>query len=163
MEIQLINIETYMGMSSNAEHFYAKVVKQEDIEDVIAFENASARLESLCDYRSTEELRYFPTKEEAEIYAKKDFPDYDRTMNDEERWRRRVVEVGDLLEYGTIRFPSVLSIVKTARERWPAACLYFTFRGRRDAFQKLIFNKELTELKPGFKELLLPAKIEKQS
>lgn len=163
MEIQLINIETYMGISSEAEHFYAKAVRQEDIEEVIAFENASARLESLCDYRSAEELRYYPSKEEAENYARKDFPDHDRTMDDEERRRRRAVETGDLLEYGTIRFPSILSVVKTAREKWPAACLYFTFRGRRDAFLKLILNKEQTELRPGFKELLLPAKNKKES
>ncbi len=163
MEIQLINIETYIGISSEAEHFYAKVVKQEDIEEVIAFENSSARLESLCDYRSAEELLYYPSKEEAEIYAKKDFPDHDRTMNDEERRRRRAVETGDLLEYGTVRFPSILSVVKTAREKWPEACLYFTFRGRRDAFLKLILNKEQTELKPGFKELLLPARNKKES
>lgn len=163
MEIQLINIETYIGISSEAKHFYAKVVKQEDIEEVIAFENASARLESLCDYRSAEELRYYPSKEEAEIYAKKDFPDHDRTMNDEERRRRRAVETGDLLEYGTIRFPSILSVVKTAREKWPEACLYFTFQGRRERFLKLILNKEQTELKPGFKELLLPAKKKKES
>lgn len=161
MEIQLINIETYMGISSEAEHFYAKAVRQEDIEEVIAFENA--RLESLCDYRSAEELRYYPSKEEAETYAKKDFPDHDRTMDDEERRRRRAVETGDLLEYGTVRFPSILSVVKTAREKWPAACLYFTFRGRRDAFLKLILNKEQTELRPGFKELLLPAKNKKES
>lgn len=157
MEIQLINITSYIGISAEAEHFYAKVANPgRHLAETLSFENSGADLEHICGYHCNEALRYFPTKEEAEAYAKKDYPDYDRTMDDETRKRCREVAIGDLLEYGTIRFPSLLSVIKTAREKWPSAYLYFTLEGCRKSFLKMIFEKDMTHIKPEYEEYLLP-------
>ena len=155
MEIQLIDINTYAGISSNAKHFYANYVPQKSVEDTLAFD-INGDLENLCVYHASEELKYFPTREDAQAYAVNDYPDHDRTITEERKRELREWAVKDLVENGTIRFPSILSIVKTARKKWPDACLYFTFRGKRKGFLKLVLDKQFSQADPEIEKVLLP-------
>lgn len=153
MEIQLINISEFCGIG--AEHLYAKYVDREKVEMELACMDMG--LEDLC-HLASESLRYFPSREEAEAYAKKDYPERDATMTPEEKRRMREWAVEDILEDGTIRFPSLLAVVKTARERWPEANLYFTYEGSRRDFLKIISKKNRIKPDPEFEELLIPRK-----
>lgn len=132
MQIEFFNITTYQGISCDAEHFYAKHENASYFEEMLW---STDRLQELKGSTGND-FRYIPSKEEAEQIAKKDYPDRDRTLTPEQREEYRETTVGDLLEYGTARFPSILRIIQEARSRYPDAVLYFTLFGSRKEFVK---------------------------
>ena len=149
MQIEFFNITSYCGISSNAEHFYVKHLDAKYLEETLQF-TMTDRLEELAG-ETGEELRYIPTKEEAESIARKDYPDYDRTLTPEKRETFREITIGDLLETGTTRFPSVMRIIREVRRQFPDAVLYFMVYGSRKDFIKWRIaqkdnQKELDEL-----------------
>lgn len=134
MEIQLISITTYRGISSDAEHFYAKAAKREQVEESLMF-NSVSKLESICsNIYDGEELKFFPDRIEAIDMCKKD----NQMMWNGKGAIKPITEeqIWEMQNNGTIRFPSVLSVIKTARKKWPEAVLFFTLQHSRERFLK---------------------------
>jgi hypothetical protein len=152
MQIEFFNITSYCGISSNAEHFYVKHLDAKYLEETLQF-TMTDRLEELAG-ETGEELRYIPTKEEAESIARKDYPDYDRTLTPEKRETFREITIGDLLETGTTRFPSVMRIIREVRRQFPDAVLYFMAHGSRKDFKKWCMAQ--TRDQEELEELLCP-------
>lgn len=44
----------------------------------------------------------------------------------------------------------------TARKKWPDDSLYFTFRGKRKGFLKLVLDKQFGQADPVIEKVLLP-------
>ena len=156
MNITFIDITTFQDISSEAEHFYAKVARPGYAANMVAFDVGTSFDTCARDYSGID-LRYFPSEEEAKKYAKKDHPDYlKRTIGKEELERRRRWCVEDLIEDGTIRFPSVNDIIKTARNKYPDSLLYFTFHGSHKEFLKrFCFDRKTENVIPEIEKLIL--------
>lgn len=135
MDIKFIDISTYQGISSNAEHFYAKVreVNPADYQESLVT-SSTHEMTSFVYFFDGEELKYFPNEKEAEQLWQKDHG-WDKRP-ETLKWKE-----GDILRYqedGTIRFPSLLSIVKVAVEKFPDSVLCFSFNGDRKTFAKFL-------------------------
>ena len=155
MKIKFIDITTYRGISSEAEHFYAKIARPGYAADMVAFDFGTT-FDTCCRDYGGEDLRFFPTRKQAEKYAEKDHPSYlVRTIGEEELNKRRKWLIEDLLEDGTIRFPSVLDIIKAAREKYPDALLYFTFCGSHKEFLKRFCFDKKGHVDPEIETLIL--------
>lgn len=134
MDVQFIDITSFMGVSSNAEHFYAKVGKPEHAQEHYLFD-LCCKPESGVLFNERN-LRYYPSEEEAVALYKKD------------NWGKPVDMdcVMELQEEGTIRFPSILSIVKAAKKEFPNSVLCFSISGSRKMFTKYLQSlKGITE------------------
>ena len=134
MDVQFIDITSFMGVSSNAEHFYAKVGKPEYAQEHYLFD-LGCKPESGVLFNG-QNLRYYPSEEEAVALFKKD------------NWGKPVDmdSVMMLQEDGTIRFPSILSIVKAAKKEFPNSVLCFSISGSRKMFTKYLQSlKGITE------------------
>lgn len=138
MEIQFIDITSYRGISSEAEHYYAKLGELSYMQENLLVQ-ASCEANTGISFVNGEELKYFPTPEEARAMWEKD---HGRDKSElVQKWKED--DILDLQESGTIRFPSILSIVKKAREMFPGAVLCFSICGSRKAFAAYI--KKLPE------------------
>lgn len=149
MHIQFIDITSYKGISTNAEHYYAKVSKEDYNTDCVAlsygwnFEDCSGDLFG-------RELRYYPNTTTAKEYSKKDFP------GDKER---QDYNTSILIKEGTVRFPSVIEILKTARKEYPDAVLYVTFHGSHKEFlRRFCYGSDQHNANKEIEKLLLPKK-----
>lgn len=129
MEIQFIDITSYRGISSDAEHYYAKLGEISYMQENLLVQ-ASCEANTGISFVNGEELRYFPSPEEARAMWEKDHGRDKRELV--QKWKED--DILDLQESGTIRFPSILSIVKRAREMFPSAVLCFSMCGSRKAF-----------------------------
>lgn len=129
MDIEYINITTYKGISSDADHFYAKIGSVGYLQENL-ISDLACKPESGIVFSILNELRYFPSKKEAEVLWMKDYG-WDEKNNNK---IHHDFYIQDIVEKGTIRFPSVLSIVQTARKRYPDSVLCFLFQGSRKAF-----------------------------
>ena len=123
MNIEYIDITSYRGISSNAEHYYAKVAvfDSKTYECFIAGEHP---------YTFDEELLFYPNREQAIQLCRKDnemscykIP----TAISEE-------QIEDMMKRGTIRFPNVLEVVRQARKQYPNAILKFYMYGYERKF-----------------------------
>lgn len=131
MQIEFINITTYKGISSDAEHFYASVGKPDMVQEFLLTDPVS-KPESGVFFGSEDLLRHFPSPEEAEAMWQKDHG-HDRVTD---KWHDEQVQ--SIVKDGTIRFPSILTIVRAARGRFPDAKLCFCFRGSRKEFVRIL-------------------------
>lgn len=116
MNVEYIDITSYRGISSNAEHYYAKVAVFDDrtYECFIAGEHP---------YTFDKELLFYPDREQAIQLCKKDnkMAFYEIAVSEE--------QIEDMMKNGTIRFPNVLEVVRQARKQYPNAILKFYMYG----------------------------------
>lgn len=136
MDIQFIDITSYRGISSNAEHYYAKVGDPKDVQEN-AVVSLSFDLGSGVCFISKNDLKYYPTQYEAEKMWEKDNGSY---INDPSVASLKSTSISILQKEGTIRFPSILSIVKEAKKKFPDSILCFSIRGSRKEFVKYMQN-----------------------
>ena len=134
MEIQFIDITTYRGISSNADHFYAKIGEVGEAQE---YYMTMKLLDDICEgvsFINTPDLIYYPSKQEAINLWEKDNGWNKSNISP----KSRETAIDDLVKNGTIRFPSILSIIKTAKEKFPNALLVFSYCGRRKNFVNLL-------------------------
>jgi hypothetical protein len=138
MDIQFINITSYRGISSNAEHYYARVATDVKAVNRCFVESDSGCYPHLCD----QDMIFYPNQEYAIELCKKDnqlFLNYHGVTE---------TQISDMMTRGTIRFPSVLDIIKQARKTYPNSILCFYFQNNRKAFfsylNSLIENDKAT-------------------
>lgn len=156
MNIEYINITSYIGISSNAEHFYAKVGIPYKVQEYIATSQSYSG-ENGVDFVNGKELRYYPSKSEARNLWKKD-----------NEWDTRPFviahkedDIKDLQEYGTIRFPSIASIVKAAKRDFPDSVICFCINGSRKDFAKYM-ERLLEKDKETLNEILDTLEIKRR-
>ena len=142
MDYQFINITTYRGISSNAEHFYATIG-----ENSYAQEN----LISMLDGRPNTGISYgdidlvhYPTLEEAKVlFLKYHFEARNRELMDIEK-KRIAMDVED----GVHQFPSILSIVEESKKKFPNSVLCFSLNGSvKDFVRWMHRNKDSEQVK----------------
>ena len=134
MDIQFIDITSFRGISSDAEHFYAKIGKVKNSQEYLL---TMPVMTDICDgvsFTNEPHLRYYPDEREARRLWEKD---NGHTRQDLIVIRKEKA-IAELQEDGTIRFPSILSIVKRARELFPDSLLVFSFCKSRKQFVKLL-------------------------
>lgn len=127
MDIQYINISSFRGISSEAEHYYAKFVPEERKRDVAEsiFEGGNPTI------HCSKNLLFYPTREQAIDLIKKD-------NRIEGQFHKEPTEnvIAKYMEDGTYRFPSILDIIKEARKMFPGSILCFALQESMDAFRK---------------------------
>lgn len=142
MDIQFINITSYIRISSNAEHFYARVGKpdytQENYLTMLSCDVCSGVV-----FPSEGELRFFPNREQAEDLWEKDYG-FDKSQTD----TLKEDIIAELQEDGTIRFPSVIEIIQVSRKKFPNSILCFSMNGTRKEFARFVYAMDKKE--PGF-------------
>ena len=128
MDIQFINITSYRGISSNAEHYYARFASENE-KELIAEDIFCGY--SVATYCNTDML-FFPDREQAIALIKKDNQmtgsPFKENIDDD--------TIAVYMERGTIRFPSILDIIKQARKQFPQAIFKFYLQGSEDEFRK---------------------------
>ena len=138
MHFQFIDITSFRHVSSEAEHFYAKVGKPELTQENYLF-LVECEVNSGVSFANEEDLRYYPTENEALKMWEKD----NRGQQDAKTWKDNAVK--DYMEKGTIRFPSVLSIIEAARKKFPNSIICFSMFGSRKQFAKYLFLLEKSD------------------
>lgn len=134
MQIEFINITTYAGISSEAEHYYAKI-GYNNMHQEMLLTDSHCKPDSGIFYINGKSLIYFPTRKEAEQMWEKDH----RWEKDKlEIARHKEGEILDFMEDGTQRFPSILEIIRAARKKFPKTMLCFSFQGSVSEFTKRI-------------------------
>jgi len=131
MQIEFINITTFKGISSDAEHFYASVGKPDMVQECLLTDSGS-KPESGVFFGSEDMLRHFPSEEEAEAIWQKDHGHGRLT----DKWHDEQVQ--SIVKDGTIRFPSIFAVIRAARKRFPDSKLCFCFRGSRKEFVRIL-------------------------
>ena len=129
MNYQFIDITSYRGISSDAEHWYAKIGVNDYTQEDLLF-TAAAKVNCGVLYVNGEELRYYPTEEEATAMYRKD--NWEKKTLDEFDMER----IRDVTLNGTIRFPSILAVVKAAKKMFPDAMICFSICGSQSEFAK---------------------------
>ena len=137
MQIDFIDITSFRGLSSEAEHFYAAIGKPSWIQEALLSDPDCKPNEGVS-YHETEKLRYFPTREEAEAMWEKD----NHWDKDPFVQSHREDTILTLMEEGTQRFPTVTAIIKAARKRFPCSYLCFSFAGSVKEFNRLFIKSE---------------------
>ena len=133
MDYQFIDITSYRGISSNAEHWYAKVGNPNLAQEEMLFD-LGMQVNGGISYVNGEELKYYPSLDEAiEMYKKDNAP-----REDFNEWDKRRIK--DILNDGTIRFPSILAIILTAKNRFPNSILCFSICGYQKQFAKYMLD-----------------------
>lgn len=154
MDIQFIDITTYRGISSEAEHFYAKVGSPNYTQENYLVMLDCPPESGVMFGESAENLRYMPSYEEAKaLYLKDNYNVRDRDLGklDED-------DIMMMVEDGTTRFPSILSIVKRAKDLYPDSILCFSISGYRKEFVKWIQRNKDSEQVHKIIELILGIK-----
>ena len=144
MEIEFINITSFVSVSVEAEHFYARVTSKEA---VFSGFDKNFSVDAICNTVTDRRLTYIPSREEALAIAKKDNQIGCKTAI-------IIDTVESLLEDGTSRFPSIEAIIKTAREKFPNAYLVFAYEGNRSRFLEM--PKEIEKKTPCVAKLIRP-------
>lgn len=140
MDIQFIDITTFRGVSSEAEHFYAKVGNPEDLQEFL-ITSPMERPNMGVYFINEHHMRYMPTYDEAKALYLKD------------HWEKRHKELDafdedqilEMVEDGVGRFPSVLSVVETAKKMFPESILCFSISGSQKEFAKWMQRNEDSE------------------
>ncbi len=150
MNIEYIDITSYRGISSDAEHFYARAGEPSWVQEMLLTDTA-CKPNSGVSYVNGEELRHFPSREEAEALWEKDHGKNHALASTE--WKE--TEIRSFQEKGTIRFPSLAAVIRAARKRFPDAVLCFSYSGSVKEFASIVlkisshdkeFAKELENL-----------------
>ncbi len=131
MDIQFIDITSYRGISSNAEHYYAKIGDPEYVQENAVTSLSCDLKDGVC-FINKQDLKYYPTQYEAEKMWLKDNNGIDNQFFQREKSRM----IDDMCKEGTIRFPSIISIIKEARKKFPDSILCFSMQGSRKEFVK---------------------------
>lgn len=135
MDYQFIDITSYRGISSNTEHWYAKTGTPDLTQEEMLFD-LGVKVNGGVTYVNGEELKYYPNLDEAIELYKKDNGQKEKLDDwDEER-------VKEIINNGTIRFPSILSIVLTAKNKFPNSILCFSICGSQKEFASYMKNHE---------------------
>ena len=145
MDIQFINITSFIGISSNAEHFYATVgdpkYLQENLLTIVGMDMSSG-----VSFNDNHKVKYHPNEQEAiQLWQK----DHGHDKNPVTlKWKEDTIK--EYMEDGTYRFPSVLAVVRRARELFPKSILCFSMNSSRNQFAKYITklyenNKKLAD------------------
>ena len=128
MDIQFIDITSYRGICSDAEHWYAKYITDfKSANECLAVEGTSV-------YGWDEELKFYPTREEAIELIKKENQVIGASKEIKE-W-----QIQEIMDKGTIRFSSILDIVKNCRKDFPKSILVFSIRGSQKEFKKWLIG-----------------------
>ena len=144
MEIQFINITSFIDVSAEAEHYYARIASREHVCRSL---QSNVELSTLCDTTKGERLIYSPTENEALAIAKKD--------NEIGVDIATIIDIAkELQEDGTTRFPSIQKIMETAREKFPEAIIIYTYEGSREKFLNLL--REIQKRNPDISKLMFP-------
>ena len=129
MNIEYIDITSYRGISSNAEHYYAKVAvfDNETYECFITDEHP---------YTFDKDLLFYPDREQAIELCTKDnqMGFYSIAVSEE--------QIDRIMKEGTIRFPNVLEVVRQARKQYPNAILKFYMYGNSQKFASYLDGME---------------------
>ena len=125
MDIQFINITTYRGISSNAEHYYARLATD-------ATKVQESFMEGFEIYSFSEDLLFFPEREQAVELCRKEnsMRGIDSVVSEE--------QIEKMMDEGTIRFLSVFDVVETARKKFPGSVLVFLMNGTKKEFIKYL-------------------------
>lgn len=141
MQIEFIDITSFRGLSSEAEHFYAAIGEPSWVQEALLSDPGCTPNRGV-NFINTKKLRHYPSREEAEAMWEKD-----------NHWNQnpfvkehREDTILDLMEDGTQRFPSIETIIKAARKKFPDSYLCFSFSGSVKEFNRL-FVKTLGEKK----------------
>ena len=139
MDYQFIDITSYRGISSNAEHWYAKIGTPEYTQENLLY-GRETKPNTGVSYINGGELKYYPDVDEATALYKKD--NCEKEILNE--WdKERIV---DIMTRGTIRFPSIVSVVTAAKKFFPNSVLCFSICGSQNEFAKYMQNhKEIAE------------------
>ena len=128
MGIQFIDITSYRGICSDAEHWYAKYISDfKNANECLAIDGTSV-------YGWDEEVKFYPTREEAIALIKKE-NQVIGASRDVEEWK-----IQEMMDNGTIRFSSILDIIKTCRKEFPKSILVFSIRGSQKDFKKWLIG-----------------------
>ena len=126
MDFQLVNITTYRGISSNADHFYAKIASDSD-KIVESFSEGSDFSEYLCDT----DLIWFPSLDEAQALVEKD---NSPMPTDPKRLELLRLQAEIIHKEGTTRFNSVTDILRSVRSSHPSSVIVVLMQGNRRRF-----------------------------
>lgn len=142
MEVQFINITTYKGISSDADHYYGRVGDARDLQEYYLFNIACKPDEGVLYVGDGKDLRHFPSREEAtELFFKDNADKQGKPLSEFDKKR-----IDAMVRGGVPRFPSVISLVRAARKEFPDATLCFSYQGSRTEFAKLLArDNELAE------------------
>ena len=135
MDIQFIDITSYRGISSNAEHFYAKVGKPEHTQEIYLI-NSICEVNEGVWFQDGEHLLFYPTKEEATQLWEKD----NKWDKDEFVIKHKEDSIMEMVEDGTYRFPSIIEVVKAAKKKFPDSLLCFSLEHSREEFARWLFK-----------------------
>ena len=129
MEVIIANITSYIGISSDAEHYYCKYEKVNTVELLDRLYN----YHRLSVYGSNE-LKYYPTQEEALMLVRKD--NYGRSTDTDE------YKATWYMEDGTIRFPSAHAITNELHKKFPDANIIIAVDDSINSYKSLMLHEE---------------------
>lgn len=134
MDIQFIDITSFIGISSDAEHYYAKIGEPKYLQEDYLF---YADCKPNNGVMFTKDLHYYPNRDEAKAMVEKDnSPEMLKQFGPDFMEHR----IDDYVINGTIRFPSILEVIKAAREYFPDSTLCFSIRGSMNEFVKYMHS-----------------------
>lgn len=156
MDYQFIDITSFRCISSEAEHFYAKVGDSSGYAQENILFMASADVNTGVSFvegnNRVYKLRYHPTREEAiSLYLKDNYGADRENLGPEAEDR-----IFELMEDGTTRFKSVLSIVRECRQRFPNSILCFSMSGSRKEFAKWMARNSESETVKEIIRIIVP-------
>ena len=138
MDVQFIDITSYRGISADAEHFYAKIgYPSKDCQEYYITDMGGDITRGIW-FTNGRSLRYYPSEKEARQLWQKDHG-FDK---DPITLKNKEDDILALQEDGTIRFPSILSIVKEAKKEFPNSIICFSYSGYRKEFVKIILKMD---------------------
>jgi hypothetical protein len=157
MDVRVIDITTYAGICSEAEHYYAKEKSFKYAGEMVWGTDSLSHLTS--DDPNADDILYIPTQAEAEMIARKDYPIHnsDNQENVAEIMARRKGDIDDMLEIGTRRFLSIKQIMKRCRELYPKSLIIYTIYGSHKKFLEATMKQGLHEpIDPEYEDLMEP-------
>lgn len=150
MDYQFINITTFRGVSSEAEHFYATIGEPKYAQENL-LTMAGCSLETGVIFVNGKNLLYMPSYDEAkDIYLKDHYNVRNRDLNasDEDF-------IMEMVEDGTPRFPSILAVVEAARNKFPESVLCFCMFEKSDEFRKWMMRNQNSDQVKNILNLLV--------
>lgn len=156
MNFEFINITSYRGISSDAEHFYAKRATdpakvQESLLDGSGLESMS--------YWCDENVKFMPDREQAEQLCSKDNKMACGTQAESHPVTEE--QIREMMQNGTIRFPSMEALLRQVRKNYPNAVLCFSIHSSRKAFTNWLnglYEIDKEKLQRILEIILLPKK-----
>lgn len=142
MNIEYINITSYRGISSNADHYYAKYHAPNE-DDFDAF------IDGERPHSFDTDLKFYPDRQQAVELCRKD----NQMLYGVHAPEITESQVENMMADGTIRFPSILEVIKTARKKFPNAILCIYLHRSHTAFADYL-NKLLQAKSPVLDEII---------